>query len=247
MTRKGPHPQESRSGNPKTLFTRSSPTIFESRPMENRRSGSRARLTKKKICASQIYILSNLTDNKETQLTRGNVEVSHARWSPSGDTIAFLSTRALPKPKPDSGNQIWLMSASGGEPWALTDLDHGVEQFEWVDNATILFSAKEDPSLFERQTKESKDDSDVVDDAAHASPVRLFKLSVKDKKITRLTDNRNWIVDFAVSRDGKKAVAVERRELSYAWDQKTPPGDLDRRFDKRRAHRNFHGWENPAG
>ncbi|MGA8144241.1 MAG: prolyl oligopeptidase family serine peptidase [Candidatus Acidiferrales bacterium] len=180
----------------------------------------------KDLRVSNLY-LSSLTEKKELQLTRGTDEVSHPRWSPSSDSIAFLSTRALPKPKPDSkpdgGSQIWLISASGGEPWALTELEHGVEQFEWIDNGTILFSAKEDPSLYERQTKERKDDSDVVDDAAHTAPVRLFRLSVKDKKITRVTENNDWIIGFEVSRDGKKAVVVERRELSYAWDQKTPP------------------------
>jgi dipeptidyl aminopeptidase/acylaminoacyl peptidase len=62
-----------------------------------------------------------------------------------------------------------------------------------------------------------------VDDAAHKAPVRLFKLSVKDKKVTRVTDNNDWILDFKVSRDKAKAVAVARRELSFAWDQKTPP------------------------
>ena len=45
--------------------------------------------------------LSSLTEKKEIQLTRGTDNVSQPRWSPSGETIAFLSTRALPKPKPD--------------------------------------------------------------------------------------------------------------------------------------------------
>ncbi|MGH9744527.1 MAG: prolyl oligopeptidase family serine peptidase [Candidatus Acidiferrales bacterium] len=180
----------------------------------------------KDLRVANLY-LASFSEKKETQLTRGTDEVSHPRWSRSGDAIAFLSTRALPNPKPGSkpptGNQVWVMSAAGGEAWPVTELEHGVEQFEWIDNGTILFSAKEDASLYESQTKERKDDSDVVDDAAHAAPVRLFKLSVKDKKIARLTDNTNWIIGFEVSRDGKKAVAVERRELSYAWDQKIRP------------------------
>ena len=85
--------------------------------------------------------------------------------------------------------QIWLLSVSGGEPWHATDFERGVQQYEWLDNDTLLFSAEEQPSLFERETKERKDDSDVVDDATHKAPVRLFKLSLKDKKVTRLTYN----------------------------------------------------------
>jgi dipeptidyl aminopeptidase/acylaminoacyl peptidase len=177
----------------------------------------------KDLRVSNLY-LSNLNDGKEVQLTRGTDEVSHPRWSPSGDTIAFLSTHALPKPKPDlAPTQLWLMNAAGGEPWAVTDFERGIQQFEWLDNDTIIFSAEEDATLYERQTKERKDDSNVVDDTAHSAPVRLYKFSLKDKKVTRMTDNDDWIQGFEVSRDKKKAVAVARRELSFAWDQKIPP------------------------
>jgi dipeptidyl aminopeptidase/acylaminoacyl peptidase len=177
----------------------------------------------KDVHVSNLY-LSSLTEKKEIQLTRGEDEVSNPRWSPSGEMIAFLSSRALPKPKPDAAHmQLWLMNVGGGEPWHVTEFERGIRQFEWLDNDTILFSAEEDPSLYERDTKERKDDSDAVDDEAHTPPVRLFKLSVKDKKVTRLTDNTDWIQFFEPSYDGKKAVAVARRELSYIWDEKVPP------------------------
>jgi len=173
--------------------------------------------------ASNLY-LSSLTEKKEVELTRGANTVSQPRWSPSGETIAFLSNRPLPKLKPDiAPMQIWLLSIPGGEPWPATDFERPAQHFEWLDNDTILFSAEEQPSLFEHETKERKDDSDVVDDAAHKAPVRLFKLSVKDKKVTRVTDNDDWILDFKVSHDKTKVVAVARRELSFAWDQKIPP------------------------
>ncbi|MGC1672323.1 MAG: hypothetical protein WA739_08690, partial [Candidatus Acidiferrales bacterium] len=177
----------------------------------------------KDLRVGNLY-LSNLSDGKAVQLTRGTDEISNPRWSSSGETIAFLRSHVLPKLKPDTGStQIWLMNSAGGEPWPVTESQRGIQQFEWLNDDTILFSAEEDPSLYERQTKERKDDSNVVDDTAHTAPVRLFKLSVKEKKITRLTDNDDWILDFAVSRDKTKAVAVARRELSYAWDQKIPP------------------------
>src|SRR5271156_1227951 len=177
----------------------------------------------KDLRVSNLY-LSNLNDGKEVQLTRGTDEVSHPRWSPSGGTIAFLSTHALPKPKPDlAPTQLWLMNAAGGEPWAEPEFERGIQQFEWLDNDTVIFSAEEDPTLYERETKERKDDSNVVDDTAHRAPVRLYKFSMKDKKVTRLTDNGDWIERFEVSRDKKSAVAVASRELSFAWDQKIPP------------------------
>jgi len=172
---------------------------------------------------SNLY-LSSLTEKKEIEMTRGEDEVSGPRWSPSGDRIAFLSTRALPKPNAKAAHtQLWIMDAFGGEPWDVTQFERDIRQFEWLDNNTILFSAEEDPSLYDREVKERKDDSDVVDDSAHTPPVRLFTLSLKDKKVTRVTDNTDWIQFFQPSWDGKKVVAVARRELSYTWDEKTPP------------------------
>jgi dipeptidyl aminopeptidase/acylaminoacyl peptidase len=177
----------------------------------------------KDAIVSNLY-LSSLTEKKEVQLTRGSYTVSHPRWSPSGETIAFLSTRLGPKATPTTAKQqIWLENFSGGEPWCITNFDRDVKQIEWLGNDAILFIAEEDPSLYERENKERKDDSRVIDDAAHAAPVRLFKLSVKDEKVTRLTDNTDWIDFFEVSRDGKWAAAVAQRELSFEWDQKTPP------------------------
>jgi dipeptidyl aminopeptidase/acylaminoacyl peptidase len=172
-------------------------------------------------------VLSSLTEKKEIPLTRGTDTVTQPRWSPDGELIGFLSTRAVPKAKPDRAPmQLWLINRLGGEPWAATEFERGIKHCEWLDNGTILFSAEEDPSLYERETKARKDDTDVIDDAAHTPPVRLFRMSIKDKKVTRLTNNDDWIREWDFSRDGKWAVTVDQRELSYEWDQKVPPAVL---------------------
>ena len=185
----------------------------------------------KDVRVSNVF-LSSLTEpsagsgqgRKEIQLTRGTDTYSQPRWSPSGEWISFLSTRALPKPNPDqSRSQLWLMNPFGGEPWPLTEFERGIRTYEWVDNDTILFSAEEDPTLYERELKRKKDQTQVVEDAVHTPPVRLFRLAVKEKKVTRLTDNDDWIQGWAVSHDGKKVVAVHARSLAFQWDQKILP------------------------
>jgi dipeptidyl aminopeptidase/acylaminoacyl peptidase len=179
---------------------------------------------RKKDGRATLLMLSSMLHSEEIQLTREFDDVTQPRWSPDGELIAFLSHHGLPDAAPDAGKpHIWLINPFGGEPWPALSTDFRLKHFEWRNDDSIVFSAAEEPSLYESQTKEKKDDSDVVDDTEHASPVRLFQLSLKDKMVTRITDNDRWIENFEISPDGESAAALEGRELSYQWDRRTAP------------------------
>ena len=172
--------------------------------------------------------LSSLTEKREIQLTRGTDNNSSPKWSRDGRLIAFISNRQLPKPPKEgpgkpSPTQIWLINPFGGEPWPLTHSERGVRSFDWVGSDAILAAAEEDPSLYERKEEEKRDNSRVVDDAAHTPPVRLFRIDAKNGQVTRLTENDDWIDNLEVSPDGAKAVVRHARSLSYQFDQKVPP------------------------
>jgi dipeptidyl aminopeptidase/acylaminoacyl peptidase/formylglycine-generating enzyme required for sulfatase activity len=177
----------------------------------------------KDAVVSNLY-LSSLSSDVEIQLTRGTDTVSSFNWSPDGKWIAFVGSKARPQAKPDTAaTQIWLIDPHGGEPYVLTELAREPQRVDWIDKETVIFSAEEDPSAYEQSEKKRKDDSEVVDDADHKPPVRLFKINIKDKKITRLTTNTDWIGNWSVSEDGKYAVAVHQKSLHYTFDQKVPP------------------------
>ncbi len=169
-------------------------------------------------------MLSSLTDSTEIDLTRGSDHNGSPVWSPNGERIAFLSDRKRPNSKSEAaGTQIWLINPRGGEPWPLTEFARAPRRIDWLDDDTLIFSAQEDASLFEQEAKKKKDDSEVVDDESHEPPVRLYKLHIKDKKVTRLTSNTDWIQGWAVSRDGKYVAASHGKSLRYSFDQKFPP------------------------
>jgi dipeptidyl aminopeptidase/acylaminoacyl peptidase len=184
----------------------------------------RSQMDKDKNGRVSNIFLTNLETKKEFQLTRGTENQGQPRWSPNGESIAFTSSRPLPKPNPDlAKSQLWLMALPGGEPYPLTETARGVQSFKWIDNETIIFSAQEDPALYEQELKRKKDSTRVVDDVAHEPPVRLYKLSVKDKKATRLTDNTDFIQSWDATPDGKRALTVHAQYLSFEWDQKILP------------------------
>jgi dipeptidyl aminopeptidase/acylaminoacyl peptidase len=169
-------------------------------------------------------ILSSLTESKEIPLTRGSDNNGQPQWSPDSQLIAFTSNRARFGAKPETAPvQIWLINAHGGEPWVLTELPRPPRRIDWIDKDTIIFSAQEDPALYEQELKRRKDDSEVVDDSEHEPPVRLYKIGVKDKKITRLTNNTDWIGNWSASKDGKYVAAIHEKSLHYTFDQKVAP------------------------
>lgn len=95
---------------------------------------------------TSVWIVPTSGGVAPRQLTIGTRHDGHARWSPDGRTIAFLSDRRLqveeepeaPKDRED-GVQIHLLPADvPGEARRLTDLPRGADAFEWSpDGRTI--------------------------------------------------------------------------------------------------------------
>lgn len=169
--------------------------------------------------------LSRLGSGEETALTRGDFSVRSPRFSPDGKRVSFVSSRPLPgEKKGDTAEtQLWLLSLAGGEPWPATRLRRGIQGYAWRNGREIVFAAQEEPSLYEQTTKESKDSSIIVEDAVNEPPVRLFLLDTESGRVRRLTQNADWIEHFAVSPDGRWAVAQHGQSLSWTYDQATPP------------------------
>jgi dipeptidyl aminopeptidase/acylaminoacyl peptidase len=182
---------------------------------------------------------SSLSDKQEIELTRGSDSCTAPRWSPDGKLVAFLTARPAPRSKPspedkrrarddddkDEGKQqVWLINPFGGEPWPLTEVKRGVQRHEWADADTLLFTAQEDATLYEDALKkEKKDTSVLVEDERHEPPVRLFQVSVKEKKVRRLTDNTDRISSFFPSPDGRRVVTIHERSLRYTYDNQVKP------------------------
>jgi dipeptidyl aminopeptidase/acylaminoacyl peptidase len=162
--------------------------------------------------------LTEIAGNATIQLTRGDDDEHSPRFSPGGDRVAFLSARGK-----NATQQIYVLDLRGGEAEKITGVATGIRNFEWLNDDTFLFSAREDSTVRERDLKKNKDDVVVVADQRNYPPVRLFRYEIGSKKTSRLTTNNGEITSFALSPDRKRIVTVENQSVDYQYDYRIPP------------------------
>jgi dipeptidyl aminopeptidase/acylaminoacyl peptidase len=86
---------------------------------------------------------------------------SSPRWSPSGDRLAFVSTRA-----DDDTPQLWVLPADGGEARQVTDVAGGVSSIAWSpDGERVAFTQSATA-----EEREVGHDLDADDDYEPESP-----------------------------------------------------------------------------
>ena len=69
--------------------------------------------------------LANVATGVAKELSQGAGSDRSPRWSPDGQTIAFLSGR-------EHGPQVWVMPAAGGAARRVSDLPDGVGEMYWM-------------------------------------------------------------------------------------------------------------------
>ena len=87
-------------------------------------------------------------------LTFGENKQSHARWSPDGQTLAFLSSRN----DDNDDDQLWLLAVAGGEAEKITSIKGGIEDFAWAPGGArfVLVVRDPDPRDVDGKEKEKK-------------------------------------------------------------------------------------------
>jgi dipeptidyl aminopeptidase/acylaminoacyl peptidase len=149
---------------------------------------------------TQIWLVDS-NSGKSFQLTRGEKSSTNPRWSPDGQTLAFLSNRIEDK------NQVFLINPNGGEAQQLTKSETAISNFVWSeDGKAIAYTATEPTSQAMKDRKEYLDDYDVVREGY--SYVHLWTIDVAEAMKTPLvgkqrTKKKDFSVDsFSWSPDG---------------------------------------------
>ncbi|MEM9594238.1 MAG: prolyl oligopeptidase family serine peptidase [Acidobacteriota bacterium] len=161
-------------------------------------------------------------EGESLRLTRRHERISAVAFSPDARHLAFTTTREIPGEDNAGGPQLWLIPTGGGEAFAVTRFDRGVQGFAWIDAGNLLVARQESAGAREASMEDGKDTTVAVDDVRDAPPVRLFRVPVEGKA-KRLTQGDDWIDQVAVSPDGRWAAITAQQSLSYVFDSRVPP------------------------
>ncbi len=142
----------------------------------------------------------DLAKRELRQWTASAKSESMPRWSPDGQTLAFLSDR-------EEMQQIWLLSLSGGEATKLTSGKSGVDSFKWSrDGKRIAYLGAEPRSADEEKKQKDQDDARVID--VDHKPSRVWTVDVATKAVKKITSGAWDLREIEWLPDGKNLLAM---------------------------------------
>ncbi len=150
--------------------------------------------------------LFDLAAGQSRQLTFSNKSDNAGRWSPDGQSIAFLSDR-------DGPAQLYRLSMRGGDAEKLTDRKEAMSAFRWSPDGSRIAFLMPEAQPEERQKRErDKDDSKVIDkDDRHP---RVWIVDIATRSIRQVTSGAWQIsqIEWAPSGDRVIASATSKPE-----------------------------------
>ncbi len=128
---------------------------------------------------------------------------SRPRWSPDGARLAFLSDRL------GEGDQVFVMAAAdGGEARALTEIEDGVQAFEWLaQGQRLAVQARCEATPEEAAAEEAGVEAYSYDHSGRNSRLGVFDPAAPDgERLDWLSDCQRHVAAFAFSSTGQLAL-----------------------------------------
>ncbi len=171
---------------------------------------------------SSLWVTAIDNASSSRQLTAGNYSSSSPRWSPDGQSIAFISARPSPNEASETVRpQVWLLSMIGGEPRRITNFKNGANNFQWSpDGKRLVCLSRTGPGDNRPENRERSDvrhysrisykfnDTGWFDDKRN----HLFVVDVATGNTKQITSGEDWDdSDPQWSPDGLRVAFVSNR------------------------------------
>jgi|HubBroStandDraft_6_1064221.scaffolds.fasta_scaffold05402_2 dipeptidyl aminopeptidase/acylaminoacyl peptidase len=147
---------------------------------------------------TRVWMIST-TGGAPIPLTAEDVSSEHARWSPDGKYLAFLSGRGggrSDKEAEDKKKEIWLLNREGGEAQKLTETIQDVDAYAWSPAGDRIVLELQDPSIDEIEAAKSKDKSEAK---PKPHPWVIDRLHFKEDEIGYLDRRRKHLYVYALA------------------------------------------------
>jgi dipeptidyl aminopeptidase/acylaminoacyl peptidase len=142
--------------------------------------------------------------------TSGLGSDSMPRWSPDGQTLAFVSDRE------EGRDQIYLLSRSGGEARRLTSIKGDIHELEWSpDGATLAFLMSDPEPEDATQRRERGDD--VIEFEKHHRWWRVWTVDVAHGEARQITSGDVQVWEFAWRPDGGFVLITSAEPYEWSW------------------------------
>lgn len=156
-----------------------------------------------------IWIAETDVEKSARKLTDGEFYDRDAKWSPQGETIAFLSDRGTR----GKSCALYLLPTSGaGEPKELTpgQSEQKISKYCWgADGKHIFFTATPEKSAERKEQDENGADVQVWGE--HWEFAHLYRVNVESGAVDTLFEQDLHVVDFALNDDGTQLALVTGR------------------------------------
>jgi dipeptidyl aminopeptidase/acylaminoacyl peptidase len=172
---------------------------------------------------ARIWLADIATSGGQSrQVTQGPGSDRSPRWSPDGQTLAFLSTR-------QNGSQIWVLSLAGGEARRVSSLPDGVGEVYWLPDGKGFLAVSDikwpaDQEIDRRNGSFPTDArlwTDLLwrhwDDWRAGRRQHVFRVDFANGQAIDLTPLDHDVPTIATSGDGDVAVSPDGKEIALAF------------------------------
>ena len=151
-----------------------------------------------------VYVADTAGESGARRYTLADGVDAEPRWSPSGDRLAFTSTRG----GDDGRQQLWVLPTGGGEARQVTEVVGGVSQIAWgPDGDRIAFVQSVDDAdrdadrdlAVDAEYESGESDPRVIEDTVYRTAQQysdgarsqVYVVDVETDEVTRVTDGEH--------------------------------------------------------